>query len=69
MELLQRNYYWPNLEEWVRNYVRTCDACQRNKTARHKKYSPLKPLDLPYRPWEHISMDFITDLPKVKGYN
>lgn len=68
MELITRNYYWPDLENWVRGYVRTCDACQRNKTARHKKYGLLKPLDVPYRPWEHISMDFIVDLPKVAGY-
>ena len=69
MELLTRNYYWPNLDNWVRTYVKTCDACQRNKTARHKKYGRLQPLEVPYRPWEHISMDFITDLPKVNGYD
>ena len=69
LELLTRNYYWPNLDEWVKTYVKTCDACQRNKTARHKKYGRLQPLDIPYRPWEHISMDFITDLPKVNGYD
>ena len=28
MELLQRYYYWPNLNYWVKTYVRTCDACQ-----------------------------------------
>jgi len=32
LELVKRDYYWPNMEDWVRNYVRTCDACQRNKT-------------------------------------
>ncbi len=69
LELLTRNYYWPNLDEWVKTYVRTCDACQRNKTARHKKYGRLQPLEIPYRPWEYISMDFITDLPKVSGYD
>jgi len=26
-DLKKRNYYWLNIEEWVRNYVRTCDAC------------------------------------------
>ena len=50
MELLTRNYYWPNLDDWVRTYVKTCDACQRNKTARHKKYGRLQPLEVPYRP-------------------
>jgi len=69
LDLMKRNYYWPNMEEWVRNYVRTWDACQRNKTARHKKYGKLVPVEIPSRPWEQISMDFITDLPNVKGYN
>jgi len=21
LDLMKRNYYWPNMEEWVRNYV------------------------------------------------
>ena len=49
--------------------MRTCNACQRNKTARHKKYGTLKALEIPYRPWEHISMDFITELPTISGYD
>ena len=44
LELMKRKYYWPNMEEWVQNYVQTCDACQSNKTARHKKYGKLVPL-------------------------
>ena len=47
MELLTKNYYWPNLDNWVRTYVKTCDAYQRNKTARHKKYGRLQPLEVP----------------------
>jgi len=31
LELIKRDYYWSNMEDWVRNYVRTYDACQRNK--------------------------------------
>ena len=57
------------MEKWVRNYVKSCDACQCNKTARHKKYGPLKPLNIPYRSWEYISIDFINDLPKVNGFD
>ena len=69
MERMSRTYYWPNMDLWIRNYVRTCDACQHNKTARHKKYGLLKPLEILYRPWEHISIDFITELPSVAGYD
>ena len=66
---MTRNYYWPDIDQWVRNYVRTCDTCQRNKTARHKKYGSLKPLEIPFRPWEHISMHCITELPSISGYD
>jgi len=50
LDLIKRNYYWPNMEEWVRNYVRTCEAYQCNKTARHKKYGKLVPVEIPSRP-------------------
>jgi len=69
LELRKHDYYCPNIEDWVPNYVRTCDACQRNKTIRHKKYGKLVPLPILYQPWEQISMNFITDLPNAKGYN
>ena len=29
----------------------------------------MQPLEIPYRPWEHISLDFISDLPNVNGYD
>src|SRR5258706_12463783 len=67
-ELMKRDYHWPDMEAWIRNYVKTCVTCQRNKTPRHAKHGLLRPLDIPYAPWEGISMDFITDLLEVKGY-
>jgi len=69
LDFMKRYYHWPNMAEWARNYVRTCDASQRNETARHQKYGKLVALEIQSRPWEQISMDFITDLPNVKGYN
>ena len=32
LELITRNYWWPTLRQDVRQYVRTCAACQRTKT-------------------------------------
>ena len=50
MERMTRTYYWPDMDQGVGNYVRTCNACQHNKTARHMKSGPPKPLKIPYRP-------------------
>ena len=68
LELVKRIYYWLNLEAWIRNYVKTCDNCQRNKVPRYAKYWNILPLEIPYAPWLRISIDFITGLPNVKGY-
>ncbi len=63
LELVNRSYYWPSLCSTVDNYVCTCEACNRSKSARHKPYGQLQPLPLPDRPWKSISMDFIVKLP------
>jgi RNase H-like domain found in reverse transcriptase/Reverse transcriptase (RNA-dependent DNA polymerase)/Integrase zinc binding domain/Chromo (CHRromatin Organisation MOdifier) domain/Integrase core domain len=67
-EKIKANFYWPNMDQDIDEYVRSCDSCQRNKTARHKKYGELLPLEVPYRPWTSISMDFIVGLPESGGY-
>ena len=36
LELLTRNWYWPNMEVSINDYVHTCDSCQHNKSHRHK---------------------------------
>jgi transposase InsO family protein len=67
IELITRNFYWPGLEEEVRNYCNKCDSCQRTKAPRHAKHGLLHPLELPSSPWTYISVDFITDLPESNG--
>jgi hypothetical protein len=38
LELISRNFYWPKMEEWINEYVWTCDTCQRMKSTRHAKF-------------------------------
>ena len=51
----------------IEDYVRNCEDCQKNKASRHKRHRALHPLELSYAPWDAISMDFITQLPKSDG--
>ena len=68
LALLAESYYWPRMEADVELYVRTCLVCQQDKTERKKVAGTLEPLPIPSRPWESVSMDFITGLPKVNDY-
>ena len=67
MELIDRNIYWPEMAKDIDVYVRSCEDCQKNKASRYKRHGTLHPLELTYAPWDAISMDFITQLPKSDG--
>jgi hypothetical protein len=40
-----------------------------NKATRHKPYGLLQSHEVPTRPFEHISLDLITDLRECDGYD
>ena len=64
LEHLKQNDYWPKIAKEVQDYVRFCNTCQRDKASRHKKYGLLDPLEVSYRPWLSISIDWIVELPE-----
>jgi transposase InsO family protein len=68
-ELISRTYYWPKMRQSVEQYVRNCDICRRSKTPRHAPFGVLRPLGLPERPWQEITMDFVTGLPDCEGFD
>jgi transposase InsO family protein len=67
VEIISRNFHWPNMDEQIRQYVHENESCQRNKPSQHRRNGLLHPLELPNAPWTSISMDFITDLPELEG--
>ncbi|KAK2998486.1 hypothetical protein RJ639_022876 [Escallonia herrerae] len=66
LALIQQGYYWPQMGDEVQEYVKTCLTCQQDKVERKKKAGLLQPLPVPKRPWQSLSLDFITGLPKVE---
>ena len=68
LSLLARSYYWPKMGEDVQAYVKSCLVYQMDKTERKNAAGLLQPLSIPERPWENISMDFITGFPKVRDF-
>jgi Integrase zinc binding domain len=68
LSVIRREYTWPNIREFVVDYVKSCTTCARSKEKRHKPYGLLRQLPVPLRPWESISMDFIEQLPDSEGF-
>ena len=67
LALVERAFYWPKMGIDVEEYVRTCLTCQQDKVEQRKPVGLLEPLPVPERPWESISLDFISSLPPVGG--
>jgi len=68
LELVRREYTWPGVRTFVKDYVSSCTSCGRAKVPRHRPYGLLKQLPIPARPWHSISMDFIEQLPSSDGF-
>jgi hypothetical protein len=66
--LMRRRYFWPGMDTFVKRFVRNCLGCGRNTIWRDRRKGLLKPLPIPERKWQELSMDFITKLPESDGY-
>ena len=52
----------------VTQFFATCIDCQHTKYERKQIAGLLCPLPVPHRPWEDLSLDFITGLPPYHGH-
>ncbi len=68
IQLLQNRFWWPTLRKDTITQVRQCQVCQTQKPSRQLPAGRLQPLPIPHRPWSHIAIDFITDLPNSNGH-
>ncbi|KAK3554436.1 hypothetical protein QTP70_023034 [Hemibagrus guttatus] len=67
-QLTCRRFWWPSLGSDVEEYVLACPTCAQSRTSRHLPEGLLEPLPIPRRPWSHLSVDFLTDLPDSGGF-
>ena len=49
--------------------MKNCETCIRNKPTRHPPYGKMQSADAPSRPWQWITINFITQLPESEGYD
>ena len=63
---LRRQYYWSRVKRHVRDFVRRCLTCQQVKAEHQKPSRLLQPLEVAEWKWEHVTMDFVTHLPRTQ---
>jgi hypothetical protein len=68
MVILQKHFYWPKLRQDVRKYIRCCISCASAKLAIMKQ-GLCTPLPIPGKPWESISMDYMSGISSTKQGN
>ena len=70
-ELVRQHYEGPRLRQFVEEYVKGCAKCQESKTNVHRIRASLQRFDtaVDQGPFQYVSMDLITDLPKSDGFD
>lgn len=66
--LLRNRFWWPTLLTDTTKHIQNCINCNTSKSPRQLPAGLLTPLPTPHRPWSHIAIDFITDLPNSQGH-
>jgi hypothetical protein len=70
LEKITRTFWWPAVARDVEEYVRSCASCQRNKARAGATPGLLQPLPIPDKPWDSVSLDLITGLPRTpRGFD
>jgi len=69
LELVSRNYWWPQMSRYIGRYVSTCDLCLRTKPIRQALVGELHPLQIPDSRWDTLSVDFVVELPLSSGHD
>ena len=66
LQLLRQHCQFPNMRQRVEDHIKRCLSCQQNKHSTHAKYGEVQYHEPPKSPWNEVTMDFITKLPKSK---
>jgi len=71
LQLISPYYWWPGMKTFVTEYIKGCATCQMNKVNTHPAHPPMFPITPAdnVRPFETITMDFITKLPQSGGFD
>ncbi|KAI2649352.1 Transposon Tf2-6 polyprotein [Labeo rohita] len=68
LHLVRNSFWWPSMTADTTTFVKSCQICAQSKTPKELPSGLLQPLPIPQRPWSHLSIDFVTDLPPSQEF-
>ncbi|KAI2663199.1 Transposon Tf2-6 polyprotein [Labeo rohita] len=68
LHLLRNRFWWATLHSDTITFIKQCITCNTSKAQRQLPAGLLQPLPVPKRPWSHLAVDFVTDLPSSQGH-
>jgi hypothetical protein len=71
IQLIERLYWWPQMQTDITEYVKECADCQHHKVNTRPTKAPLQPIypKPEALPFETIALDFIVKLPISQGFD
>lgn len=66
--LLLRRFWWPHVQDDLKQYIAECSKCQLSRSVSQRQI-PLEPIPPVALPFERIGLDFVSNLPKTKDGN
>lgn len=67
--MISQQYTWPGMGSYIDRYCGNCPECRRSQNPRLKPAGFLKPLPIPDRVWQHVTMDFKSFPSDQKGFD
>ncbi|KAI2646367.1 Transposon Tf2-8 polyprotein [Labeo rohita] len=67
LSLLQNHYWWPSMRRDTIRYVQSCSVCAMSNSPRMLPAGKLVPLPILERPWSHLGVDFVSNIPSSEG--
>ena len=58
IQKIRKRYFWPNMIQDIRGYVKSCIPCLQNNHLRQKPPGALKPIEPPEGVWQLLTIDF-----------
>ena len=66
---VREKFYWKGMRNEIREYVKTCETCQKRKLTRIKTKMPMRITDTPSRSFEKVQIDLVGPLPLTESGN